>query len=260
MGQGNRAARPLLLIGLLAAVAGAAFVLRTSWKDGPRPASSLKRPVLGDELAPFRARWGLPRYSSHDEELFVRDFFADRRGGYFVDIGAGPWRERSNTCFLEKELGWSGLAVDALPELADDYRRHRPRTKFFAAFVSDVADRPATLHVGENALFSSGDSAFTKDYTDVTREVPVRTVTLDALLAAENVGRIDFLSMDIELHEPQALAGFDIGRYRPTLVCVEAHPQVRQKILDYFARHGYVAVAKYLRADPQNLWFAPLPE
>lgn len=260
MGQGNRTTRILLLIGLLAAVAAAAFILRTPWEDDARPATALKRPVLGDELAPIRARWGAARHSSHDEELFVRDFFADRRGGFFVDVGAGPWRERSNTCFLEKELGWSGLAVDALPELADDYRLHRPRTKFFAAFVSDVADRQATLHVGENALFSSGESAFTNDYTDIAREVRVRTVTLDGLLAAEGVERIDFLSMDIELHEPQALAGFDIGRYRPALVCVEAHPQVRQKILDYFARHGYVAVARYLRADPQNLWFAPLSE
>ena len=88
----------------------------------------------------------------------------------------------------------------------------------------------------------------------------VRTIPLDGLLAAEGVERIDFLSMDIEFHEPRALAGFDIERYRPALVCVEAHPQVRQQILDYFARHGYVAVAKYLRADPQNLWFAPLPD
>ena len=41
--------------------------------------------------------------------------------------------------------------------------------------------------------------------------------------------------MDIELAEPAALAGLDIRRFRPGLVVVEAHPQVRQKILDYFA-------------------------
>jgi len=35
--------------------------------------------------------------------------------------------------------------------------------------------------------------------------------------------------------------------------------QVRQQILDYFTRHRYVVVGKYLRADDHNLYFTPLP-
>jgi hypothetical protein len=63
--------------------------------------------------------------------------------------------------------------------------------------------------------------------------------------------------MDIELAEPKALAGFDVVRFAPELVCIEAHPDVRQRIIDYFHEHGYVIVAKYLRADPKNLYFQP---
>jgi hypothetical protein len=33
---------------------------------------------------------------------------------------------------------------------------------------------------------------------------------------------------------------------------------VRQQIVDYFARRGYVPVAKYLWVDRENLYFAPL--
>ena len=65
------------------------------------------------------------------------------------------------------------------------------------------------------------------------------------------------MSMDIELAEPKALAGFDIERFTPRLVVVEAHPEVRQQLLDYFAQHRYRVVGRYLRADPDNLWFAP---
>jgi len=36
------------------------------------------------------------------------------------------------------------------------------------------------------------------------------------------------------------------------------HPDVRQQILDYFARHAYVMVGRYLRVDVQNLYFTPL--
>jgi hypothetical protein len=77
------------------------------------------------------------------------------------------------------------------------------------------------------------------------------------LLDAEGVTRIDFLSMDIELWEPKALAGFDVDRFKPSLVCIESHPEVRQQILDYFAAHNYVVVGKYLQMDQHNLYFQP---
>ena len=66
------------------------------------------------------------------------------------------------------------------------------------------------------------------------------------------------MSMDIELAEAKALSAFDVRRYRPDLVCIEAHLPVRQAILDYFSRNGYVVVGRYLRADTRNLYFTPL--
>jgi FkbM family methyltransferase len=216
-----------------------------------------KRAVVGDEASPFVTRLGAARYSSHEEELFVRDFFSDKRDGVFVDVGASHFKDRSNTYFLEAERGWSGVAVDPIAQFAADYRVHRPRTRFFAMFVSDQSDKQAMVYVGKNSLFSSADRGFTNSFTDVTQTVTASTITLDDLLNSQGIGRIDFLSMDIELHEPKALAGFDLQKFKPALVCVEAHPEVRQQILDYFAARGYVVVAKYLRADPQNLWFMP---
>ncbi|MGB8957673.1 MAG: FkbM family methyltransferase [Candidatus Aminicenantales bacterium] len=257
----------LWVLGGLLVVALVVLVLRVRQDDAgkpstasvTRPRSGLKRPVLSDELKPFLERLGPPHYSSHNEELFIRDFFSDQRDGFFVDIGAGHFRDRSNTYFLENELGWSGIAIDPLPDLAADYLAYRPKTKFFAMFVSDASDHRAILYVGENRLFSSAQSDFTDGYTNVETTLEVPTIKLDDLLDAEGVRRIDFVSLDVELHEPKVLAGFDIRRFLPRLVCVEAHPQARQQILDYFAERRYVVIARYLRADRQNLWFMPLP-
>jgi hypothetical protein len=85
----------------------------------------------------------------------------------------------------------------------------------------------------------------------------VPTITLNDLLESENVRNIDFISMDIELWEPKALAGFDLLKYRPSLVCIEGHPEVRQQLLDYFHERNYVLIGKYVRADLYNLWFTP---
>lgn len=237
-----------------------AFTLLAMRLLAPAPSAVMAGRAISDELAPYLARYGPPQYSSHEEELFVRDFFRDRRDGVFVDVGAGHYRDRNNTYYLERHLGWSGIAVDAQAKFAADYAKHRPRTRFYTFFVADRSDERARLFVGRSDLFSSSNEGFTASATGVAAESTVPTITLDDLLTRTGLTRVDFLSVDVELAEPKVLGGFDLARVPPALVCIEAHPPVRQAILDYFARRGYTVVGRYLRADPQNLWFRPPPE
>jgi FkbM family methyltransferase len=213
------------------------------------------------DLQWLRDRYGSSKSSENAEEWMIRDFFQDARDGTFVDIGSADARVGSNTYFLESQLGWSGIAVDALTEYEASYRSWRPRTKFFALFVSDRSEQTATMYVSKRfEQYASSTREFTASYTPdapTAREVP--TITLNDLLPAAGISTIDFMSMDIELSEPKALAAFDLARYRPRLVCIEAHPETRQAILNYFTARGYTVVGKYLRLDNLNLWFTPLP-
>lgn len=239
------------LIGLFAGVAGfwAQTVVVPHFQEGQ----------LLSEVAPFREAFGPDRNSQWPEEWLIRDFFGDRRGGFFVDVGANDYKTFSNTYYLEVQLGWEGIAVEPLAEFAPDYQRHRPRTRFRAFFVSDASDERARLYtIGGDHRISSGVADFTGRSGGALTSRDVPSITLNDLLDREGVDRIDFLNMDIELWEPKALAGFDIERFRPALVCIEAQPAVRQPILDYFARHGYVLLGRYLRADIWNLYFTPL--
>ena len=218
------------------------------------------RPYLwrgNSELEALATRYGATRNSRYGEEWIVRDFFDDRRGGVFVDVGANHYQRDSNTYYLETALGWSGLAIEPQTQFAADYATFRPRTRFVAMFASDVTDRRVTLFVPPNA---TNVASATNDFASMwgkTASYEVPTTTLDHALEQAGITGLDFVSMDIELHEPQALAGFDIKRYRPALVCIEAHLEERQAILDYFHQRGYVIVGKYLRADRHNLYFTP---
>jgi hypothetical protein len=211
------------------------------------------------ELRPIQQKYGPQHYSRHVEEWVIRDFFQDRRDGVFLDVGANHHMNESNTYYLERQLGWSGVAVEALSEFAEGYRVNRPRTKFVAMFASDAPDTTVSLFVPpSNSLVASSNREFTvrEGTPGVARAVP--TTTLTVALEQAGVGRLDFMSMDIELSEPKALAGFDIDRFQPAFVCIESHYDVRQAILDYFADHQYVVVGKYLRMDPNNLYFESL--
>jgi len=211
------------------------------------------------EYDTFVRAYGPNHFSEREEEWLIRDFFRDRLNGYFVDVGANDYRLASKTYYLETVLGWTGIAVEPQTQFAAGYQQHRPKTKFFPFFVSDVSDQTAKLYVlNSSSMVASADRDFVARFgtPDEVRTVP--TITLNDLLDREGVRVIDFLSMDIEQHEPQALRGFDIDRFKPALVCIEALAPVRQAILDYFTRHRYVVVGKYVWVDRENLYFMPL--
>jgi FkbM family methyltransferase len=200
-------------------------------------------------------------YSQGDEELIIRHFFNDRRGGFFVDVGAFHWENNSNTNYLEKHLDWSGIGIDALPFLVHGWSKFRPRTKFYNYIVTDHSGTVETLYAA-GALSSIREDhldlfpgAAAKHEPGAPESYEVPTITLNELL--EGVEKIDLLSMDIEEAEPQALAGFDIERFRPELVCIEATATVRDQIAAYFESHGYERIDEYLKRDPSNWYFRP---
>ena len=214
---------------------------------------------LHAEATELERSYGPDTNSENEEEWIIRDFFRDRTGGVFVDVGASHYQINSNTYFLEKNLGWSGLAIEPFTHFEAGYQAHRPKTKFLPFFVSDVSGAEAKMYTyGEDFLASSTDKKFVERFGKNPKEFIAPTITLNDLLAAAKLESIDFVSMDIELSEPKALAGFDIRRFKPQLICIEAHPEVRQQILDYFATNRYVVIGKYLRADDKNLYFKPL--
>lgn len=224
------------------------------------PPAPLEPPGVPEptELQALEQQYGPERNSEHAEEWIIRDFFKGKRGGIFVDVGANRFKRFNNTYYLDIVLGWSGLAVEPQTKFAREYARFRPRTTFVPLFVSDTSNREAVLYVPKIDLAASESRAFADSYGGSATPMHVRTTSLDDMLERSGITHIDFLTMDIELAEPKALAGFSIQRYKPALACVEAHPEVRQQVLDYFARNGYVVVGKYLRADDHNLWFTPL--
>ena len=226
-------------------------------------AASLPRPQeVNTELDALAKKYGPGHNSWYGEEWIIRDFFQDRRDGVFVDVGASHYQISSNTYYLEHELGWSGVAVETMRHLEADYVAHRPRTRFLAFYASDRSDEDVTMYTyGEDYAASSSDRNWAVRFGDSANEtlkkVVTPSITLDLLLTRAGIKAFDFLSMDIELAEPRALAGLDIERFRPALVCIEAQVEVRQQIFDYFARHGYVPVGKYLRVDTLNVYFRP---
>jgi FkbM family methyltransferase len=224
----------------------------------PPESSKLYSVVMPRKVWTALDRYAPKHYSRGNEELIIRHFFADRRGGFFLDVGAYDYKIENNTYYLEKNLSWHGIAIDANRDFERGYINNRPNTKFYSFFVSDKSDEEADFYLVKDPKHLTKSTAVKSFIAGrEATEIKVATITLNDLLQKTGVNKVDFLSLDIELWEPHALAGFDIKKYKPALVCVEAHTPVQKQLLQYFAENDYVRLEQYLLLDQNNWYFGP---
>lgn len=214
-----------------------------------------------DDLAAFVEREET-LYSQGQEEELIRWFFQDQEFGFYVDIGCSDYKFGSTTFYLEEHLGWRGIGVDAQPGYVEGWREHRPHSKYFWYAVTDKSGETIVLHQAGGLSATELDLKDLEHWKERNEElIPVKrnvpTITIDDLLDRERVTRIDFLSIDINGAEPVALAGFDIQRFRPKLVHVEASLHRREELLAYFEAHDYERIEAFDAYDFVNWYFEP---
>lgn len=204
---------------------------------------------------------GTSRYSQGKEELIIRHFFRDRNNGFYVDVGCYLPNVESTTHYLEKELGWHGIGVDAEESYRAAWRKFRPRSEFFAYAVTEKSGETISFYaVGPIASVekSKVESWLEELKVDLDpKEVVVPTITIDDLLDRQHVMKIDFLSIDINGMEPAALSKFSIRRFRPDLVHVALDSEREEELMAYFEKNGYRRIDAYLKYDTANWYFTP---
>jgi len=184
------------------------------------------------------------------EERLKAEFFGPARG-FFVDVGANDPQCGSQSWALE-QAGWRGVLIEPQPDLAEKLRRNRS-ARVFAAACSSPGNAGKTMPLYLAGMLSSldGGLAVTGMRPQGIVEVPIRTLD-DMLTEAAAPSPIDFLSIDIEGHEVEALTGFDFARWRPRLILMEDHVTslAKHRLL---LRSGY----RLIRRTGLNGWYVP---
>ncbi|MEM9819878.1 MAG: FkbM family methyltransferase [Bacteroidota bacterium] len=198
--------------------------------------------------------WAL--YSERVEELLIRSFFQDQKHGIFVDIGCAWPITHSNTFYLERHLGWSGLAVDANPVRLKVWKKHRPKSRLLTYIISDQSSPNTSFYKAGPLGSIQKERSFGKKIVR-GKEIALPAITLNQLLEKHAIESIDFLSIDVEQSELKALRGFDLQRFQPSLVCIEVDRETKDQILTYFEQHQYKWIKEYVHWDQVNWYFTP---
>lgn len=213
--------------------------------------------IRGKKLIKYgllRARTALGRepftsYTGIDRALLK---YLPSRPGFFVEAGANDGFTSSNTYYLEKAKGWSGILVEAVPQLANMARWARSAPVIHAALgPPDKAGTMLSLNFNDLESRVAGKpkncrwaGLFGRNPSLIL--APVRTLSdiLDDVGAPE----VDLLSLDVEGYDVEALSGLDLSKCAPKLIVIETTrlDQVRAFLGAGYDLLGEIAHGDYL--------------
>lgn len=143
-------------------------------------------------------------YSQQGEDEWIATNLSLPENGFYVDIGCAHPVQTSNTGFL-RDKGWRGLAIDGNPAWENDW-------KGIPGFVCAVISNDRWVPFSESSWWSRICGPEAKERL---------AVTIEELLTYFEVGKIDFLSVDVEGSEFDILTSFDFDLHSPTVVVAE---------------------------------------
>jgi FkbM family methyltransferase len=166
-------------------------------------------------------------YSQHGEDFLINKIFNGKKNGFYVEIGCLDGIEYSNTYFFEKK-GWNGICVEAHKDFIEMLRKNRSQAQIVHCAVGEKDQDDVTFYANKLGSLSTLDKneeerwkqSYSSFFTGF-EEQHVKMRTLTTIFDESNVKEIDFISLDIEGYEVQALTGLDLKKYRPRLFIIE---------------------------------------
>lgn len=209
-----------------------------------------------------------PRRITANKSLHKRlkELFASKPG-FFIEAGANNGVSASNTYYLEKHCGWTGLLIEAIPHRFVECRQARPKsTSVHCGLVSPAYEKDyvelvfmdrMTMVKSENGALDL-DTHMAKARATTKHQdgligtkffAPART--LSSILAEHGNPVVDFFSLDVEGHELEVLKGLDFSQCSPRRILVEDWD--KSGVSTYLEENGYRIEERFGTRDAMYL-------
>ena len=161
-------------------------------------------------------------YSFNGVDLIVDYIFKNKKKGFYLDIGAQHPVSNNNTYLLFKK-GWNGINIDLDEKNINLFKLARPKDINLNFAISDSEKEVDLFFYHDSSpinTLSENVSNFQK--AKVTKIKKIKTKILNKVLEGLSLkNHIDYMNIDVEGHEIQVLKGFNIAKYKPSVISIE---------------------------------------
>tara|TARA_B100000161_G_C33490177_1_gene386641 strand:+ start:247 stop:954 length:708 start_codon:yes stop_codon:yes gene_type:complete len=172
-------------------------------------------------------------YSLNAVDLIIDYIFKDKDIGTYVDVGAQHPISNNNTYLLFKR-GWNGINIDLDRKNIDLFNLSRPNDINLNYAISDKEGETDFYFYHESSPINTLNKKV-KEYqkAKISEIKKINTFTLNNVFKKINFDKnIDYLNIDVEGYEDKVLSGFDINKYKPSVVSVE-YLDLKMKKLEF---------------------------
>ena len=195
-------------------------------------------------------------YSQIGQDVYyIENISKHKKGGIFLDIGANDGIYTSNTAKLEFEYGWTGICIEANADLIEDLINNRPKSKIINSAVwSEKTNLTFEIpnsnfkNIKGNLLsrikdLPGNENHFKTHFKDDVKKVVVSAETVTDIVK-KTIGLpcvIDYMSLDIEGAELEALKGIDFTNIDIRFMTIEHGDREGyiNQLHDFLKQHGY---------------------
>lgn len=154
--------------------------------------------------------------------------------GIYIEAGANDGINQSNTYFLERKRGWTGILVEPVPRLYERCQRARPKSLVINAALVGPENEGENITILDLGLMSVVDGGlgggeqeerhieYGKSFSGkkFTKSEAIG-ITISNLIDGYSPKQVSLLSLDLEGYEIEALKGLDLARHQPSFILVE---------------------------------------
>ena len=197
-------------------------------------------------------------FSQNGQDKFIVDLFKEKREGIFMDIGSYDGVNFSNTFYLEKELGWSGICVEPNPIVYKQLISNRTCVCINAC-ISDTAGSQEFIAVTGYGSMLSGIRAFIDEQHMITIDkgistfggsktiINVDSLSIKTILDTHFLPIIDYCNIDVEGAEMAVLKSIDFSKVTIKVFTIENRDD-KKDIINFLKPLGYKLINR-LGAD-----------
>jgi hypothetical protein len=180
----------------------------------------------------------LTKSSQFGEEIFLQKYFKNYKNGKYLDLGCFHPVRDSNTYQLYKK-NWNGINIDLNPLTIELFNFFRPRDINLNYALSRKKGKKSFYYFGDFSPLNTLDCnhlKFLREKFNVKRNQykikKIKTENINSILKKYKFDIIDFVSIDLEGQEYEALRDFNFTKYKINLLSIEmlSHNSLSKKI------------------------------